>query len=67
MTLDISNPGAEPLQVNGVTSDEGSFRPLSDSFTVDPGQSQGVEVQFAPVAMSGVSGTLTISHSASGG
>ncbi len=31
------------------------------------GRSEGVEVQFAPVAMSGVSGTLTISHSASGG
>jgi P pilus assembly chaperone PapD len=66
LALTITNPGNGPLNVSNITSSSGPFAPDLTAFTIAAGGSQTVNLTFTPEAIGLQSGTLTITHNASG-
>ncbi|MCZ7612709.1 MAG: choice-of-anchor D domain-containing protein [Ignavibacteriaceae bacterium] len=64
----ISNPGTSDLVINGITSSNGEFIFTPNTFpdTITAGGSQIFDVTFTPTMTGLLSGTLTITHNASG-
>jgi len=60
--LNISNTGTAPLTVSGIVSSSAAVIATSPAlpFTVQPGASTPVNVQFTPASAGAVSGSLTI-------
>ena len=56
----VSNVGTDLLTVNAVSSSHGAFSAAPASFTLDPTETQVVEVTFAPTSPGALSATLTI-------
>ncbi len=63
----VNNTGTGPLIVAGVSSSSGEFQVQTSCATVAPGSSCSVAVSFAPTSAGQRSGTVSISHNASGG
>jgi len=61
-TLTIQNTGDAPLNVTNITSTNSVFSVNMTSFTVQPGQSQNITVNFAPTAAGYVQGALQIAN-----
>jgi hypothetical protein len=56
LSIEISNPGNQPLEVSGLTVASPAFGLEPASFTVAGGESQPLVVRFAPPARGAVSG-----------
>lgn len=67
LSLTVSNTGTSDLVVSGVSSSNPRFSPDLTSFTVGPGANRAVSVTFAPTAGGAQTGTLTLTHNATGG
>ncbi len=61
-SLTIQNTGDAPLNVTNITSTNPVFTVGMTSFTVQPGQSQNITVNFTPIAGGYVQGTLQIAN-----
>jgi subtilisin family serine protease len=59
-TVRIRNAGNDLLTVSGVAAAPGVFTAPSAGFTLAPGATRAVEVQFAPTSAGFVTGTLTV-------
>ena len=66
LSLTVTNTGGADLVVSSITSDDGQFVPDVTTFTIVPGSSQDVIVTFTPATPGSRSGTLTITHNATG-
>jgi subtilisin family serine protease len=60
MTLLVSNPGTDQIDVTDITSDNGDFTVAPTSMSIPPRGSQVVTVTFTPSAAVFTSGTLTV-------
>ncbi|MBN4049650.1 DUF1573 domain-containing protein [Bacteroidales bacterium AH-315-N07] len=58
--LSITNPGTDSLIVSNIVSNEAVFTVNTTNFSLYPGDTQDVIITFAPSAINGYSGTLTI-------
>ncbi|GEM_PF-6173664 len=65
-TLTVSNPGALPLSVSGVSSGDPQFTVSTTQFQVAPGGDQQVAVTFTPTSAGAKTATLSIAHNAGG-
>jgi Tol biopolymer transport system component/N-acetylneuraminic acid mutarotase len=59
--IKVKNRGGALLSVSNITSSDGQFSAVPTSFSVAPGDSQGVTVSFAPISPGTWYTTLTIS------
>ena len=66
LVLSVINTGTADLVVSNITSDDGQFVPGSTSFTVSAGDTTDVNVTFTPGSLGAQSGTLSITHNATG-
>jgi mono/diheme cytochrome c family protein len=63
----INNTGTAALNVSGVSSNNTEFSLVSSCGTIAAGDSCSVSVGFTPAATGNRSGTITVSHNATGG
>jgi hypothetical protein len=66
-TFLISNTGTAPLVVSGVSSSNADFSIAGSCSSIAAGGSCSVSVGFTPSAAGARSGTITVSHNATGG
>src|SRR5262249_13864666 len=64
-TVNVTNCGNAPLQINGITSSLATFTASQTCGAVAPGAVCPVQVTFSPVAAVSESGTLTFTDNAS--
>ncbi|UCH85547.1 MAG: S8 family serine peptidase, partial [Candidatus Latescibacterota bacterium] len=60
LTLGVSNPGCEVLEVTNIATDNADFTASVTSVTLSPGAGQDVDVTFAPTSLGTIAGTLTL-------
>ena len=66
-TISLENSGNEPLEVKDIRTSDATLKATETAFTINPGESEYVSLQYSPVERDAFSGTVTIVSNAVNG
>lgn len=67
LTASLRNTGNEPLHVSDITTDNAELRAKETAFTIDPGESKYVDLEYLPQERGTMNATVTVHSDAVNG